>query len=59
MHDLNVVIDRHELERLVAHRELQLERANWTGNGRYIRQRQRKLAQARAALERFDQREAA
>jgi hypothetical protein len=54
MHELNRIIDRHELERLVAHRELQLLRAFHTRRGRYIAERQRKLAWAVAALARFD-----
>lgn len=45
-----------ELERLVAHRELQLLRACARGNARkpslYISERQRKLAAARGALAR-------
>jgi hypothetical protein len=35
------------LDRLIAHRELQLVRAYGTGNARYIRARERKLAEAR------------
>ena len=40
-----------ELQRLVAHRELQLIRAYATGRGRYIVARQRKLEQARRRLQ--------
>ena len=40
----------HELERVVAHRELQLLRAGSTGDGRYVKRRSDKLATARAAL---------
>lgn len=40
-------------ERLVAHRELQLQRSYWTQSPRYIAERQRKLAAARAELERW------
>lgn len=39
-------------ERCVAHRELQLVRAFSTGNGRYIAERQRKLAAAKRELAR-------
>lgn len=39
--------DRHtRAERLVAHRELQLIRAGWTGDPRYIVRREAKLARA-------------
>jgi hypothetical protein len=41
------------LERLVAHRDLQLARSYGSRNGRYIATRQRKLAQAQRTLERF------
>lgn len=41
------------VERLVAHRELQLVRAQATGNGRYIAARHRKLAAAERALARL------
>lgn len=51
-------IDRHlhrkrdlELERLVAHRDLQLVRAMNTRNGRYIKERQRKLREAQRLLD--------
>lgn len=40
-----------ELERLIAHRELQLQRAFIRGNGGYISQRQRKLGAAVRAME--------
>jgi hypothetical protein len=40
-----------ELQRLVAHRELQLIRAEHTGNRRYIRERQDKLDSARRRLQ--------
>jgi hypothetical protein len=42
------------LDRLVAHRELQLVRAYGTGNGKYIRARERKLAEARRRRARLD-----
>jgi hypothetical protein len=41
-----------ELERLVAHRELQFLRAGATGSRKYVAGRARKLAAARRALER-------
>lgn len=44
---------RLELERLVAHRELQLVRAQHRGNARYIAERQRKLSSAQRALARL------
>lgn len=59
MHALNVVIDRHELERLIAHRELQLQRAFRTRDGKYIAERQRKLRSAQQRLAQLNQREAA
>jgi hypothetical protein len=40
----------HATERLVAHRELQLQRAFVTGKGTYIASRQRKLAAAERSL---------
>lgn len=47
--------DAFRLRRLVAHRELQLARAQASGNGSYIDLRQRKLDQARRLLERTEQ----
>lgn len=44
---------RLRLERLVAHRELQLVRAQRTGDGRYIARRTGKLERAREALARL------
>lgn len=43
-----------ELERLVSHRDLQLVRAYNTGNGKYIRERQRKLESAKRMLRQFE-----
>ncbi len=50
--------DRHrreslKAERLVAHRELQLERANATGKGRYIMARRRKLRAAQREMAKY------
>lgn len=45
-------------ERCVAHRELQLQRAFVTGNGKYIAERFRKLSQAQRELERLQKRHA-
>lgn len=45
---------RYRLERLVAHRELQLIRAEAKGAGKYIAVRQRKLVEARAELADFE-----
>lgn len=45
---------KHELDRLVAHRELQLVRAYNTGDGRYIDRRRRKLDRAKAARARLE-----
>jgi hypothetical protein len=42
-----------DCERLVAHRQLQLQRAFVTGNGRYIAHRQKKLQAAERALARW------
>ncbi len=44
---------RVELERLVAHRELQLVRAYSRNSARYVNERQRKLNEARGALSRL------
>jgi hypothetical protein len=40
-------------ERNLAHRELQLQRSYWTKSPRYIAERQRKLEQARAEVQRW------
>jgi hypothetical protein len=45
--------ERLRLSRLVAHRELQLQRAFWTGSPRYIAVRQRKLQEAQKRLARW------
>lgn len=45
-----------QLERLVAHRELQLVRAGTTRNPRYVHEQQRKLDQARKHLARAQRR---
>lgn len=52
-HERRVRDERHRIERLIAHRELQLQRAFAAGGRRYIAERQRKLEQATAALERL------
>lgn len=52
---LHLIDDRLKLERLVAHRELQLARAQARHDGEYIAMRMRKLAAARRALERLDE----
>lgn len=46
-----IVAQRLRVEKLVAHRELQLARAQRTGNGSYIRKRAGKLDAARHALD--------
>jgi hypothetical protein len=51
--------DQLAAERLVAHRELQLVRAQATGRGPYIAQRQRKLAAAQRELVRVNARRVA
>ncbi len=45
--------ERVKLERLVAHRELQLVRAQWGNSARYVAVRQRKFNSARRALDRL------
>ena len=45
-----------ELERLIAHRELQLQRANAVGDSTYIARRQRKLNRAVRDLARLNRR---
>jgi hypothetical protein len=42
-----------QAERLLAHRELQLQRSHWTKSPRYIAERQRKLERARAEVARW------
>lgn len=49
----------YNVERLIAHRELQLVRAQRTGNARYIGERHRKLVAAKRALPRVQARLAA
>lgn len=46
--------ERLKLERLVAHRELQLLRAGQTNDSRYIKRRQDKLDRAREDLRRLE-----
>lgn len=51
--------ERLRLDRLVAHRELQLVRAEASGHGDWIAVRRRKLEEARSALARLEERQAA
>lgn len=43
----------HRVERLIAHRELQLSRAGHSRSGRYIAERTRKLREAEAIRDRI------
>jgi hypothetical protein len=43
--------EQHQLEKLIAHRELQLLRAGNTGDRRYVNRRADKLERARGRLE--------
>ena len=45
--------ERHRVERLLAHRELQLARAMATGDRRYIKRRLRKLEEAKKVMARY------
>lgn len=58
-HRIWLINERHRLQKLIAHRELQVLRAGATGDRRYIKRRQDKLDHARAELQRLEQRERA